>query len=165
MSAEQVVSVLAALACIVGAVLAVTHPDPRAAGAALLGTLVSLGVVYVGLSAPAVAALVLVATLFATVPFVVHLTVAAARADAADGPLVAGAAALVAATLFGILAVAIAQGELPVNVSLRSADAYDLAAVRDLTTGRSAAAAAVTVVTVVAALVATRAVRRHRPAA
>ena len=162
MSVEQVVFALAAAVCIVGAVVAVTHRDPRAAGAALLVTFLSLAVLYAGLAAPAVAALVIVVALFATLPFVVHLTVPAARAHAGGGPVVAGAAMLIGAALLVLLAVAIALGEIPVNVSVRSSDGYDVPALRDLLTGRAAVAAGGCVVLLVAAAVAARAARRDR---
>lgn len=162
MSVEQVVFALAGAICVVGAVVAVTHRDPRAAGAALMVTLVSLGVLYAGLAAPAVAALVIVVALFATVPLVVHLTVPASRAHAGGGPVVAGAAMLIGAALLAILSVAIAFGEVPVNVSVRSSDGYDMTALRDLLTGRAAVAAGGSVVVLVAAAVAAWAARRDR---
>jgi NADH:ubiquinone oxidoreductase subunit 6 (subunit J) len=163
-SIEQVVFVLAGAVCIVGAVVAVTHPDPRAAGAALLATLVALATVYAGLAAPAVATLVLVVALLATAPLVVHFSVPGSAAVAGGVP-VAAAATLIGAALFGILAIAVAVGEVPVNVSLRSSDVYDVAALRDLLAGRSAAAAAGAVLVLLAALVAAIAARRHRHAA
>ena len=162
MSAEQVVIAIAGAVCTVGAVIAVSHRDPRAAGAALLVTLLSLAVLFAGLAAPAVATAVIVVALLATVPAVVHLTVAASRAHASGGPLIGGAAMLLGAALLAILAVAIGLGELPVNVSVRSSDGYDMAALRDLLTGRAIAAVGVSVVVLVAAAVAARSVRRDR---
>ena len=162
MSVEQAVFVIAGGICTVGAVIAVTHRDPRAAGAALMVTLLSLAVLYAGLAAPAVAAVVIVVALFATVPLVVHLTVPASRAHAGGGPFVSGAALLIGAALLAILAVAIALGEVPVNVSVRSSDGYDMAALSDLLTGRATVAASGSIVVLVAAAVAARAARRDR---
>jgi len=70
MSLEQVVFALAGAVCVAGAVLAVTHRDARASGAALMATLLALAVLYAGLAAPAVAALVILVALFATAPLV-----------------------------------------------------------------------------------------------
>jgi NADH:ubiquinone oxidoreductase subunit 6 (subunit J) len=164
MSVEQAVFALAGAVCVVGAVVAVTHRDPRAAGGALLMALVALAVLYAALAAPAVAALVVIVALFATVPLVVHLTVPAARAHAIDGPVVAGAAALLIAATVAILGFAIALGEVPVNVSIRSSDGYDFAALRDLLAGRSVAAAGASALLLFAAIVAARAARRDRRA-
>lgn len=162
MSVEQVVFAVGGTVCFVGAVVAATHRDPRAAGAALTVTLLALAVLYAGLAAPAVAAAVIVVALFATVPLVVHLTVPAARAHATGGPSVSGAALLLAAAFLGILAVAIALGEVPVNVSIRSSDGYDLTALGDLVTGRAAVAAGGSVIVLLAAIVTARAARRAR---
>jgi len=141
MSLEQVVFALAGAVCIAGAITAATHRDPRVAGAALLITLLSLAVLYAGLAAPAVAAAVILVALFATVPLVVQLTVAGSRAHAAGGPAVAGVAIVIGTVLLATLAVAIALGEIPVSVLVRSTDGYDLAGLRELLTGRAAAAA------------------------
>jgi NADH:ubiquinone oxidoreductase subunit 6 (subunit J) len=162
MSVDQVVFALAGVVCIVGAAIAVTHRDPRASGVALTATLLALAVLYAGLAAPAVAAAVILVALFATLPFVVQLTVPASGVHASGGPMVSGAALLLGAALLAILAVAIAVGELPVNVSLRSGDGYDLAALGDLLAGRAAVAAGGTVLVLVAAFVAARAARRDR---
>jgi NADH:ubiquinone oxidoreductase subunit 6 (subunit J) len=164
MSVEQVVFALAGAACIVGSVVAVTHRDPRAAGAALMVTLISLAVLYAELAAPAVAAIVVVAALFLTVPLAVHLTVPAARIHGLDGPVVAGAALIIGAALLAILVAAVSLGEVPVNVSTRSSDGYDMGALRDLFAGRSAAAAGGSVILLMATAVAARAARRHRQA-
>ena len=162
MSLEQVIFALAGTICAVGAALAVIHRDPRVAGAALTGTLLSLAVLYAGLAAPALAAAVLVLALFVTAPLVVHLTVAAPRAHPDGGPLVAGAGLLAGVGLVTILALAVAVGEVPVNVSVHSSDGYDLVALRELLTGRAAAAIGVSVLVLVAAGVAARAVRGER---
>ena len=162
MSVEQVISAAAAALCIVSAVIAVTHRDPRAAGAALMVMLLSLAALYAGLAAPTLAALSILVALFATLPLVVHLTVPAARATLGGGPVVAGAAILLGAAILGILAVAIALGEVPVNVADRSSDGYDLAALGALLTGRSTVATGGSVVVLVAAAVGVRAARRDR---
>src|SRR5436309_2564272 len=65
MSVEQGVFALAGAVCVVGSVIAVAHRDPRAAGAALLVTLLSLGALYATLSAPLVAAVAVLVTLIA----------------------------------------------------------------------------------------------------
>src|SRR5438132_1073203 len=130
MSVEQGVFALGGAVCVVGSVVAVGHRDPRVAGAALLLTLLSLGALYATLAAPLVAALVVLVTLIAVVPLVVHLTVPAPRRHPADsGPAHAGAALLIGAAVLGLALLAIAAGELPLNVSLRSTDGYDLAGV------------------------------------
>jgi NADH:ubiquinone oxidoreductase subunit 6 (subunit J) len=162
MSVEQVVFVLAGAVCIVGAVIAVTHRDPRASGASLLVTLLALAALYAGLAAPAVAAAVIVVALFATVPLVVHLSVGAPRGQATGGPTISGVALVISAALVALLGIAIALGEVPVNVSVRSSDGYDLAALGDLLTGRAAVAAGGSLVVLVAALVSARAARRDR---
>ena len=162
MSLEQVVFALAGAVCVAGAVLAVTHRDARASGAALMATLLALAVLYAGLAAPAVAALVILVALFATVPLVVHLTVPAARGQAAEGPVVSGAAALIGAATLGILWAAIALGEVPVNVSMRSSDGYDFASLADLVAGRAAAAVGAVVLVLLAGAASARAARRDR---
>ena len=157
MSVVQVVVAIAGVVCVVGAVVAVTHRDPRIAGAALMATLLALALLYAGLVAPAVAAIVLAAALFVIVPVVVHLTVTAPRATALDGgPPVAGAAIITGAALLILLGVAIAYGELPLNVSVNSSDGYDLAGLRDLLTGRALVPLVATLVVVVAALAGVR---------
>jgi NADH:ubiquinone oxidoreductase subunit 6 (subunit J) len=162
MSVEQVVFVLAGAVCIVGAVLAVTHRDPRTSGISLTATLFALAVLYAALAAPAVAAAVIVVAVFATLPFVVHLSVSGSALPAARGPNVSGAALLLGAAILGILAVAIARGEVPLNVSVRSADGYDLAAIGDLLTGRVALAAGGSVLVLLGAAVAARSAHRDR---
>ena len=162
MSVEQVVSAVAAAACIVAAVVAVTHRDPRAAAAALMVTLLSLAALYAGLAAPTVAALAIVVALFATLPLAVHLTVPAARVTVGGGPVVAGAAVLIGAALLGILALAIAFGEVPVNIADRSSDGYDMAALGALLTGRSLVATGGCLIVLVAAAVGARAARSDR---
>src|SRR5438552_14075395 len=98
MSVEQGVFALGGAVCVVGGVVAVAHRDPRFAGAALLLTLVSLGGLYATLAAPLVAMVVILITLIAVVPLVVHLTVPAPRDHpATDGPPLAGAALLIGA--------------------------------------------------------------------
>ena len=163
MSLEQAVFALAGLVCIGGAVTAATHRDPRTAGGALLLTLAALAVLYAGLAAPAVSAAVMIAALFVTVPLLVHVTVPASRDSTAAGPAVAGAALLLAGGVLAIILTAIALGEVPINVSLRTSDGYDVAALRDLVTGRSAAAVGASAVLLVAALFAARAARRGAP--
>jgi NADH:ubiquinone oxidoreductase subunit 6 (subunit J) len=162
MSVEQVVFVLAGTVSVVGAIIAVTHRDPRASGAALLGVLLALAVLYASLAAPVVAAAVVVVALFATVPLIVHLSVPASRAHTTGGPLVSGAALLLAAALLAIIAVAITVGEVPVNVSVRSSDGYDLAALGGTLTGRAAVAAGGSVLVLLAAVATARAARRDR---
>ncbi len=162
MSVEQGVFALAGAVCVVGSVVAVAHRDPRIAGAALLLTLLALGALYATLAAPLVAALVLLVTLIAVVPLVVHLTVPAPRRHAADGgPAHAGAALLVAAALLGLALWAIAAGELPLNVSLRSTDGYDLGGLYALAAGRMGVAALTVGATVVAAVATMRSARRR----
>jgi NADH:ubiquinone oxidoreductase subunit 6 (subunit J) len=163
MSVDQIVFTLASAVSIAGAVTAVANRDPRTAGVALAATLLALAVLYAGLAAPAVAAALIVVALFSTLPFVVHLTVPVSRVHSEDGPRVAGAALVLGATLLGLLAVAIVLGEVPVNVSVRSGDGYDLAALGDLLAGRAAVAAGGSLVVLIAALIAARAARRDRP--
>ena len=162
MSAAPVVFALAGLVCGVAAIVAVTHRDPRAAGAALLVTLVSLAVLYAGLAAPVVAGLVILVSLVATVPLAVHHTVPAGRPQPGAGPVSGGAAALLAGALLAILGLVVVSGEVPVNVSLRSSDGYDLAALNELLSGRSAGAVAGTGLVLLAAIVGARAARRAR---
>ena len=166
MSVDQIVVGIAGAVCIAGAVTAVAHRDPRTAGVAFAGVLLGLAVLYAGLAAPAVAAAVIVVALFSTLPFVVHLTVATSRATsrvhASDRPRVTGVALVLGATLLALLAGAIALGEVPVNVSVRSADGYDLAALGDLLAGRAAVAASGALVVLLAALIAARAARHDR---
>ena len=160
MTVEQAVFAIAGVVCIGGSVVAVTHRAPRAAGAALMATLVSLAVLYVGLAAPTLAAIGLIVALFATVPLVVHLTVPAARARTDDEPALGGAALILGIAFLAMLAIAVAAGEVPVNVSVRSSDGYDVAALRDLLTGHAAAAVGGSVLLLFAGAVAARAARR-----
>ena len=161
MSVEQAAFALAGAVCIVGSVIAAAYRGPRMSGIALVGTLVALAVLYVELGAPAVAVFAIVLVLLAIVPFVVRLRVPAARRAAAE-PGAAALALLVGGTVLAILAVAIVQGEVPLNVSLRSGDGYDVAALTDVVTGRSAVAAGASGLVLLAALVAARAARRGR---
>ena len=163
MSLEQAVFAVAGLVCVAGAVIAATHRDPRTAGGALLLTLASLAVLYAGLAAPAVSGAVILVALFVTVPLLVHVTVPGSRDSPAAGTAVAGAALLIAGGVLGIMLAAIALGEVPINVSLRVSDGYDLQALRDLATGRSATAVGASAVLLVAALAAGRAARRSGP--
>jgi len=153
MSVEQGVFALAGVVCVIGAVVAVGYRDPRVAGGALLLTLVSLGALYATLAAPLVAAVVVVVTVVAVVPLVVHLTVPAPRHHpATEGPSLAAAALVIGATLVGLVVVAIVAGELPLNVSLRSTDGYDLAGLYVLATGRMGVAMLVAATALVAAI-------------
>jgi NADH:ubiquinone oxidoreductase subunit 6 (subunit J) len=160
MSVEQAVSIVAGAVCILGGVIAITHRDPRTAGIALAGTLLALAVLYAELAAPAVAAAVIAVALLSTLPFVVHFTVPASRAHETGGPSVSGPAFVMGAAVLAILAFAIARGEVPVNVSVRSGDGYDLAALGDLLAGRAAVAAGGSLVVLLAALVTMRGARR-----
>jgi len=160
MSAEQVVFAVAGAVCIIGAVVAVTHPDPRAAGAGLIVVLLSLASLCAGLAAPAVGVGLIVASLLAVVPLVFRVTAPPRGGDQPRGPAVAGAGLLIASTLVAILFVAIVRGEIPVNVSVRSSDGYDMTALAELVTGRTAPAAGGTVALLVAAVVAALSMRR-----
>ena len=163
MSLEQAVFAVAGLVCVAGAVIAATHRDPRTAGGALLLTLASLAVLYAGLAAPAVSGAVILVALFVTVPVLVQLTVPGPHGSPVSDPAVAGVALLIAGGVLGIMLVAIALGEVPINVSLRVSDGYDVLALRDLVTGRSTTAVGASVVLLVAALAAGRAARRSGP--
>jgi NADH-quinone oxidoreductase subunit J len=154
MTSEQLAFAIAGAVSIIGAVIAVTHREPRVAGAALLATLLSLAVLYASLAAPLLAGVVVLLALFATVPLVVHLTVPAPRAHrTAPEPPMAGAAAVVGAALLVLLTLAIAYGEVPVNVSVRSADGYDLAALGALLTGHALSAAITSGTVILVALI------------
>jgi len=162
MSVEQGVFALAGAVCVIGAVVAVTYRDPRVSGAALLLTLLSLGALYATLSAPVVAALAVLVTLIAVVPLVVHLTVPAPRHHpATEGPPLAGAALVIGAALVGLAVAAIAAGELPLNVSLRSTDGYDVSGLYLLATGRMGVATLAVTTALVAAIASARAAGRH----
>lgn len=161
MSVEQGVFALAGAVCVIGGVVAVASRDPRVAGAALLLTLVAVTALYATLSAPVVATLVALVTLVAIVPLVVHLTVPAPRQHPAEiGPAVPGSGLVIAAALMGLAVAAIAAGELPLNVSIRSTDGYDLAGLYVLASGRMGAAALVAGAAVVAAILAAWSDRR-----
>jgi NADH:ubiquinone oxidoreductase subunit 6 (subunit J) len=160
MSPEQVVAAVAGAICIVGSVVAVTHRDARAAGAAFVITLLSLAVLCAGLAAPAVSVTLIVVALVAAVPLVVRVAPSAARAETVGWPVVTGAALLIAAAFVAILFVAIALGEVPVNVSLRSGDGYDVGGLLDAVAGRAAMAVGACVVLLLAAAVAARAARQ-----
>jgi NADH:ubiquinone oxidoreductase subunit 6 (subunit J) len=162
MSVEQVVFAVAGAVCIVGVVIAVTHRDPRAASGALVLTLLSLAALSAGVGAPAVAAAAVVVALVAAVPIVMRLTPSASDPHAEGGPVVAGAALLLGAAILAILVVAITFGELPVNVSVRSSDGDDLAALRDLLAGRASVVVGGSVVLLTAAAWAMWAARRDR---
>ncbi|HEV2010886.1 MAG TPA: NADH-quinone oxidoreductase subunit J [Candidatus Limnocylindria bacterium] len=161
MTTDQLAFGVAGAVSIIGAVTAVTHREPRAAGAALLATLLSLAVLYASLAAPLLAGIVVVLALFATVPLFVHFTVPAPRGHRnAPEPPTVGAAAVVGATLLVLLTFAIAYGDVPVNVSVRSADGYDLAALGALVTGRAASAAMACGVVLLVAIVGAGMIRR-----
>jgi len=162
MSVEQIVFALAGSICAVGAVVAVVHREPRMNGAALAVTLLSLAVFYAALAAPVPAGAALALAVFLTVPLVVHLTIAAPRRHAEDGPPVAGASLLIGAGLLGILLFSIVIGEVPVNVSVRASDGYDLGALLDLVTGRGAVAGGGALAALLAAVVAARAIAHDR---
>jgi len=162
MSVEQIVFALAGSICAVGAAIAAVHPGPRAAGAALAVTLLSLVVLYAALAAPVLAAGALALAVFLTLPLVVHLTVASPRSHAQSGWPSTGVGLLIAAGLLGILLVSIVIGEIPVTVSIRATDGYDVGASLDLLTGRGAVAGGGSVVALLAAVVAARAINRDR---
>lgn len=159
MSVEQAVFAVAASVGLVGAVFAAVLREPRASGAALAGTLLSLAVLYAGLAAPVLAGAALILALFVTLPLVVHLTVAAPRPHPDLGSPLPGAGLLIGAPLLAVLLLAIALGEVPINVSVRSLDGYDLAALRELVAGRGLVAAGGSLVALVAAATAARTAR------
>jgi NADH:ubiquinone oxidoreductase subunit 6 (subunit J) len=162
MSPEQVVFAFAGAVCIIGAVVAVTHPDPRAAGAGLIVMLLSLASLSAGLAAPAIGVGLIVASLLAVVPLVFHVTLPSGGGEQARGPAVVGAGVVIAATLVAILFVAIVRGEIPVNVSVRSSDGYDVTALAALATGRAAPTVGGTLALLLASVVATTSLRRAR---
>ena len=163
MSAEQVVFTVAGAICISGSVTAVTLRDPRGAGGALLATLLALGVLYALLSAPVVAGAVVLIALLGIVPAAVHLTATAPRAHPwADLRSVAGQATVICVPLLVVLLLTVASGELPLNVSLRSTDGYDIGGLGDLLAGRSALSAVAAGVLLVVAVAAARAATRGR---
>ena len=154
MTGDPLAFAIAGAVSIIGAVTAVTHREPRVAGAALLATLISLAVLYASLAAPLLAGVVVLLALFAIVPLVVHLTVPAPRAHRTPPePPMTAAAAVVGATLLVLLTFAITYGEVPVNVSVRSADGYDLAAFGALFTGHALSAAIACGAVIVVALI------------
>jgi NADH:ubiquinone oxidoreductase subunit 6 (subunit J) len=166
MSPEQVVFAVAGAVCIIGAVVAVAHPAPRPAGAGLIVMLLSLASLCAALAAPAVAIGLIVASLLAVVPLMFRPIAASRGCDQLHGPAVVGAGVLIAASLVAILFLAIVRGEIPVNVSVRSSDGYDVAALTELATGRAVPAVggilALLVAAVVAALSSWRARRSSR---
>ena len=162
MTVEQIVVALAGSICAVGAAIAAFHREPRAAGAALAGTLVSLAVLYAALAAPVLAGAALALAVFLTLPLLVHLTIASPRSHAHSGPPASGAGLLIGAGLLAILLASVVVGEVPVNVSVRASDGYDVGALADLATGRGAVAGGVSLVALLAAVVAARAVGRDR---
>lgn len=162
MSPEQVVFAVAGAVCIIGAVIAVAHPEPRPAGAGLIVMLLSLASLCAGLAAPAVAVGLIVASLLAVVPLVFRATTASAGGEQLRAPAVAGAGVIIAASLVAILFFAIVRGEIALNVSVRSVDGYDVTALAELATGRGAAAVGGTLALLVAAVVAAASARRAR---
>ena len=162
MSVEQAVFAFAGSIGSVGAVVAVAHRDSRASGTALAVTLLSLAVLYAGLAAPALAAVALTLAVFVTLPLIVHLTVAAPRVHIEGGPSVAGAGLLIGAALLAVLLSAVASGEVPMNVSVRSSDGYDVSALRDGVTGRGLVATGASVVALAAAAMVAIGVGRDR---
>ncbi len=160
MSVEHVAFVVAAVACISGAVVASTHRDPRTSGAGLFVMLLSLAVLYATLAAPVLAGGALLVTFFLTVPLVVHAAPHEPDAGGADAPAAGRIALGAAAVVLAMLAGAIRVGEIPRNVSLRSADGYDLAGLASRVTGPSAVAVGTAVLLLVAVAFAARAARR-----
>lgn len=157
MSAEQVVFAIAGAVCVVGSVAAVTVRDARGAGGALLATLLALGVLYALLSSPVVAGAVAIIALFWLVPATLHLTATAPRAHPRpDTARLGGAAIVIAAPLLVVLLLTVRSGELPLNVSVRSIDGYDVGAFGALLAGQSALPAAAAVMVLVVALGAAR---------
>lgn len=161
MSAEQILFAIAGSVCIVGSVAAVTVRDARGAGGALLATLLSLSVLYALLSAPVVAGAVAVTALFWVVPATLHLTATAPRAHPwPDAASLAGGAIVITLPLLLVLLLTIMAGELPLNVSVRSTNGYDVGAFGAQLAGQSAfaavAAGLVLVVSVGAARIAAR---------
>jgi hypothetical protein len=69
---------------------------------------------------------------------------------------------LIGAGLLGILLFSIVIGEVPVNVSVRASDGYDLGALLDLVTGRGAVAGGGALAALLAAVVAARAIAHDR---
>src|SRR5438270_3205109 len=153
MSVEQVVFALAGAVCIAASVTAVTARDARGAAGALLATLLSVAILYALLSAPIVAGAVIIVALFLVVPATVHFTVPAPRAhpDRDAGPI-AGAAMVICAPLLAVLGLTIAAGEMPLNVSVRSTDGYDVGAFGGLVAAHYGLTAAAAVVLVLVAL-------------
>jgi hypothetical protein len=99
---------------------------------------------------------------FATTAPLVVVRPSAARVRPGGGPAVADAALLIGAALIAMLAVAIALGELPVNVSVRSTDGYNFSAVGDLLRGRAVVTAGGSIVALLASALAVRAASRDR---
>ncbi len=160
MSVEQVAFVAAAVGCIAGAVVASTHRDRRTSAGGLFMMLLSLAVLYATLAAPVLAGGALLVTLFATVPLVVHAAPHAPAARGADGPATVLVALATAAAVVAMLVGAVRVGEIPRNVSLRSADGYDLAGLAARVTGPGAVAVGVAALLLVAAAIGARAARR-----
>jgi NADH:ubiquinone oxidoreductase subunit 6 (subunit J) len=154
MSPEQVVFAVAGAVCLIGAVAAVGHPDPRAAGAGLIVMVLSLASLCAGLAAPVVGIGLIVASVLAVAPLVFRVSAPSRDDDQPRGPAVAGAGVFIAAMLVAILFAAILRGEIPLNVSVRSSDGYDMTAFTELVTGRMAPAVGGTVALLVAAVVA-----------
>jgi len=131
-------------------------------GAPAARRLLSLAVLYAGLAAPALAAAALTLGVFVTLPLIVHLTVAVHRVHIEGGPSVEGAGLLIGAALLAVLLSAVAMGEVPMNVSVRSSDGYDLGALRDGVTGRGLVATGAAVVALAAAAIVAIGVGRDR---
>ena len=160
MSVEQVAFVAAAVGCIAGAVVATTHRDRRMSAGGLFVMLLSLAVLYATLAAPVLAGAALLVTLFATVPLVVHAAPHAPAARGTDGRAAVLIALAAAAAVVAMLVGAVRLGEIPRNVSLRSADGYDLAALAARVSGPGAVAMAGAVLLLAAAAFGARAARR-----
>jgi len=163
MSLEQTLFAIAAAVCVAGSVAAVSVRDARGAGGALLATLLSLSVLYALLSAPLVAAAVIVIALFWIVPATLHLTATAPQAHPwPDAVGLAGAAAVISLPLLLVLLLTVASGELPLNVSVHSTDGYDVNAFGAVLVGRFAVSAVAAGVVVAVAFGAARIATRGR---
>ncbi|MBM4421015.1 MAG: NADH-quinone oxidoreductase subunit J [Chloroflexi bacterium] len=161
MSPEQIIFGIAGALALVGAANATFRRDPLAGAISLIVTLFALAVLYLGLGAEFLAAVQVAIYAGAIMAlFVIVIMLIGPAAGRARGPRLVIPAAVVALSLFGLLAAAILGGRIPDPTQGVPAD--DLAALADTVYVRYLLAFEVTSVLLLAALVAALVMVRKR---
>lgn len=164
MTAEQAIFAIAGPICVIAAANAVLRRDPLTAALSLTVTLFSLAVLFLGLGAPFLAGVqiaVYAGAIMVLLIFVIMLLgVSHVALPRLRRPALELAGPLIAAALFGVLAVAILRGGLPPASGAAADTSVD--ALADLLFGRYTFAFEAASVLLLAALVAAVVVARKR---